>query len=84
MLWQNAKQTFNESKAIAIEKQLDKNFVVAENATELTEGEKVSSDTFLQSGSNAPSEESIKEISYQGAYRKELETSSHLSGRETV
>lgn len=77
-------QTFNESKAIAIEKQLDKNFVVTENKTELVEGEKVSPDTFLQSGSNAPSEESIEKINYQGAYRKDVDTGSQLSGSEAV
>lgn len=77
-------QTFNESKAIAIEKQLDKNFVVTENTTELAEGEKVSPGTFLQSGSNAPSEVSNEEMNYQGAYRKEVNTGSQLSGSETV
>ena len=77
-------QTFNESKNIAIEKQLDKNFVVKDNKTELVEGEKLSLDTFLKSGSNASSDNLIQEINHQGAYGNEVYIDSLLSGSETV
>ena len=77
-------QTFVEGKSIALEKQLDNQFEVRENETELAKSDDTSSEASSRIGSTAPSTEDNNASNYQGAYCSELKISSDLDDRQSV
>ena len=77
-------QTFVEAKPLALEKQLDNQFEVRENETQLAKRDDIPLETSSRFDSIAPSTDNDKTRYFQGVKRGELKTSSDLDDRQPV